>query len=58
MSPAHVFLLSSEGEAEIVNSDYSIKLWAGPTQLGLRPEDSNEEMIKQRGAAESRSRDL
>lgn len=52
MCLAHVFLLSSEGEAKFVNTDYSIKLWAGPTQLGLGPEDSNEE-IKQRGAAEA-----
>lgn len=52
MSLAHVFLLSSEGEAKIVNTDYSIKLWAGPTQLELGPEDSIEE-IKQGGAAEA-----
>ena len=52
MSLAHVFLLSSEGEAKFVNTDYSIKLWAGPTQLGLGPEDSIEE-IKQGGAEEA-----
>ena len=64
MLQSMVFLLSSEGEAKFVNTDYSIKLWAGPTQLGLGLEDSSEE-IKQRGAAEagaplplsSRSRD-
>lgn len=53
MSPAHFFLLSSEREAKIVNTDCSIKLQAGAAQLGLGQEDSSEEMVKHRGAAES-----
>lgn len=45
VSLAHIFfLLSSKRDAQIVNTYYSRKPWASPTWLGLRQEDSAEEM--------------